>query len=69
MAILARHPDFQTEERQHYLVNMAYGIQAYPGDFHLCGYTPWTLVSHGREAGLIVSRASIRDEWYFDISF
>lgn len=69
MAMLARHPDFQTEERQHHLVNMAYGTQAYPGDFHLCGYTTWTLAGHGREAGLIVVRASLRDEWLYDVDF
>ncbi|WP_132249395.1 class I SAM-dependent methyltransferase [Methylobacterium segetis] len=69
LAKLAKHPDWQNEERQQYLVQMAYGTQAYPGDYHLCGYTPWTVTTNAREAGLIVSRAWIRDLWLFELEF
>ncbi|MEA1832406.1 hypothetical protein U8607_09940 [Methylobacterium durans] len=69
MANLVRHPEWQSEERQQYLVQMAYGTQAYPGDFHLCGYTPWTVTGNAKEAGLIVSRASVRDFWLYELEF
>lgn len=51
MALMSRRPDFQSEERQQYLIQMAYGTQAYPGDFHVCGYMPWTVVANARDSG------------------
>jgi SAM-dependent methyltransferase len=69
MAALAKLPDWQNEERQTYLINMVYGTQAYPGDYHLCGYTPWTVIPHAREAGLIVAEAKLKDMWLYDLTF
>ncbi|GJE43735.1 DUF4214 domain-containing protein [Methylobacterium soli] len=69
MAALAALPDWQSEEKQSYLINMVYGTQAYPGDYHLCGYTPWTITPHAREAGLIISGASLKDTWLYDLTF
>ncbi|GJE59834.1 DUF4214 domain-containing protein [Methylobacterium trifolii] len=68
MAILSRRADFQTEEMQQYLVQMVYGTQAYPGDFHLCGYTPWTLKANARDAGLIVTDIRLKDDWLYDVT-
>lgn len=67
MALMSRRPDFQSEERQQYLIQMAYGTQAYPGDFHLCGYTPWTVVANARDSGLIVVFVEIYDSWLYHL--
>ncbi len=55
--------------QQHYWVQMLYGTQAYPGDFHLCGYTYLTLVDLGRQAGLWLSDITLKDRWLFDTTF
>lgn len=69
MLSLALKPDWQTSERQNYLIQMIYGTQAYPGDYHRCGYTPITVIHLASETGLAVVRAAIRDEWLYDLTF
>ena len=60
---------FESLEQQHYWVQMVHGTQAYPGDFHLCAYTCSTIADLGRQAGLFISEASIKDRWLFEIKF
>lgn len=55
--------------QQHYWIQMLYGTQAYPGDFHLCGYTCATLADLGLQAGLFLTELSIKDGWLFDAAF
>ncbi|BCG89489.1 hypothetical protein MesoLj113c_55990 [Mesorhizobium sp. 113-3-9] len=59
---------FSTHAHAH-LVNMVYGTQAYNGDYHLAGHTALTLVDAGKQVGLVISRAAIKDGWLFDVEF
>ena len=63
-------PDFRDNvDQQHFWIQMLYGTQAYPGDFHLCGYTCATLADLGRQAGLFLAHLAIKDQWLFDATF
>lgn len=59
---------FSAQAHAH-LVNMVYGTQAYNGDYHLAGHTALTLVDAGKQVGLVISHAAIKDGWLFDIEF
>lgn len=69
MLALAFHKEWQSSERQNYLIQMVYGTQAYPGDYHRCGYTPRTVSDLAEASGLIVTRALLRDTWLYDLTF
>jgi predicted SAM-dependent methyltransferase len=70
MVRMLEQPDFRDSvQQQHFWVQMLYGTQAYPGDFHLCGYTCATLADLGRQAGLFLSSLAIKDRWLFDATF
>ncbi len=70
MVRLLDRPDFFHDiDQHHYWVQMLYGTQAYPGDFHLCGYTCLTLIDVGRQAGLLLAALSIKDDWLFEATF
>ena len=69
MVALAREEAWQNEERQSYFIQMVYGTQAYQGDYHRCGYTPWTVAALSRDAGLVIIQASLRDGWLYDLCF
>ena len=60
---------FRNIEKQDYFIQMIYGTQAYPGDFHFCGYTVGTLTQLALSVGLFVSQASLKDGWLFDFTF
>ncbi|TXN60960.1 methyltransferase domain-containing protein [Methylobacterium sp. WL6] len=69
MVALAFHPEWQNTERQNYLIQMVYGTQAYPGDYHRCGYTPQTVTDLAAASGLVVSNVELRDSWLYDLTF
>ncbi len=70
MVRMLEQPEFRDSvEQQHFWVQMLYGTQAYPGDFHLCGYTCATLADLGHQAGLFLSMLAIKDRWLFEASF
>jgi predicted SAM-dependent methyltransferase len=49
------------------VVHRLYGTQAYPGDFHVAGFTAALLDQRLREAGLRIHQATLRDEWLFEV--
>lgn len=57
----------ETVEREHEIIHLIYGTQAYTGDFHLAGFTAATLASQLAEAGLMICEARLRDEWLFEV--
>lgn len=64
-----KEKSFRRAERQEYFIQMIYGTQAYPGDFHFCGYTVGTLTRLGLAQELYVSEAALKDGWLFDFTF
>ena len=64
---LLYRPENQGWEGHEKIIHLMYGTQAYTGDYHLAGFTAEVLVEHLRRAGLKVRKASIVDEWLFDI--
>ncbi|TIU01432.1 MAG: methyltransferase domain-containing protein [Mesorhizobium sp.] len=59
---------FSAQAHAH-LINMVYGTQAYNGDYHLAGHTALTLVDAGKQVSLVISHASVKDGWLFDVEF
>ena len=67
MFYLLVKPSNRNAEAAESIVHLMYGTQAYTGDYHLAGFTAEILNWHLKRAGLMVARASMRDEWMFDI--
>lgn len=55
-------------EEQHELVQCLYGTQAYPGDYHLNGFTEVLLRHMLHDAGFTDVVLSHRDEWLFEVT-
>lgn len=55
-------------EREHEVIHLIYGTQAYDGDYHLAGFTAGTLEAQLESAGLLVCNAALRDDWLFEIT-
>lgn len=64
--LLAR-PQSRSWEEAEKLVVLMYGNQVVTGDYHLAGFTAELLVEYLRRAGLVVSKAALKDEWLFDV--
>ena len=60
-------PHWQSLEQQAEIVHLLYGTQAYPGDYHLTGFTAELLDHQLREAGLRIYRSEILHGWLFEV--
>ena len=60
-------PENRAHDRAEKIIHLLFGTQAYTGDYHLAGFTAETISHHLKMAGFSVCRASIRDNWMFDI--
>ncbi len=60
-------PQNQTAEAARSIMHLIFGTQAYKGDYHLAGFTPVLLHQFLLDAGLMLSRASILDNWLFEV--
>ncbi len=50
------------------VLHLIYGTQAYPGDYHLTGFTPVVTNDFFAAAGLVVNEVRLRDGWLFEIA-
>ncbi|URD59979.1 DUF4214 domain-containing protein [Sphingomonas sp. KRR8] len=65
--LMRDHP--WTAEAHDHIMHLMFGTQAYNGDFHLSGYTPPILIAMAKNAGLMITRAAMRDGWLYDLEF
>jgi len=50
------------------VLHLMYGTQAYPGDYHLTGFTPSILIDHFSSVGLVITEVHLLHGWLYEIT-
>jgi predicted SAM-dependent methyltransferase len=67
LGLIRDHP--WTAEAHDHIMHLMFGTQAYNGDFHLSGFTPPILIKMAEDAGVMITRAIVKDHWLYDLEF
>lgn len=67
LAAMLLEPENRDPNRTAGLIHLLYGTQAYPGDFHLAGFTATTLEQQLAGVGLVANAVGLKDGWMFEV--